>query len=151
VNSVLAEFAEILENTPVRLLQIGEAKAAEKTGPGRWSRKEILGHLIDSAANNHQRFVRAQLAPQLITPAYEQAEWVALQDYATEPWADLAVLWSAYNRHLLHVLQAIPQNVLWHEVRIGSHAPMTLQEVAVDYVTHLQHHLAQIFADQSVT
>jgi hypothetical protein len=125
-------------------MQVSEAGAASKSGPGRWSKKEILGHLIDSAGNNHQRFVRAQLTPRLETPGYEQMAWVASQSYITESWADLIELWSAYNRHLLHVVKAMPDAVLKNEVVIGTNSPATLEAVVIDYVRHLNHHLGQI-------
>src|SRR5258707_7233138 len=106
MTDALTELAAILENTPPRLRTITEDAAAHKPGPDRWSKKEILGHLIDSAANNHQRFVRAQLILHLDFPEYEQDLWVAAQSYATEPWLDLVNLWVAYNRHILHLLKA---------------------------------------------
>ena len=83
-------LARILESVPPRLSNISDADAAHRTAPGRWSKKEILGHLIDSAGNNHQRFVRAQFVPVLAFPNYEQEGWVAAQSYATESWPDLA-------------------------------------------------------------
>ncbi|HKS16153.1 MAG TPA: hypothetical protein VJU16_02515, partial [Planctomycetota bacterium] len=76
------ELGEILDSTPTRLSKYSEAEAGEPRAPGKWSRKQILGHLIDSAANNHQRFVRATLAGELIFPPYEQDGWVGVQGYA---------------------------------------------------------------------
>ena len=100
-------FARILAATPLRLADISEADASHPPAPGRWSKKEILGHLIDSAANNHQRFVRAQLAPSVVDPSYQQEQWVATQGYAAEPWPDLVNLWLLYNRHLLHIIRGV--------------------------------------------
>src|SRR5689334_19046180 len=92
-------LASLLASVPQQLAAIVEAEASQKSD-GRWSKKEILGHLIDSASNNHQRFVRAQLAPHVDFPPYEQNRWVAAQRYAEEPWPDLVNLWLLYNRHL---------------------------------------------------
>src|SRR5437588_11097173 len=114
-----SSLAAILESVPPRLASISDSEAAYRSAAERWSKKEILGHLIDSAANNHQRFVRAQLAPNLGFPEYEQNLWVAAQSYATEPWTDLIDLWTALNRHILHVLKTMPESALPHEVSIG--------------------------------
>jgi hypothetical protein len=86
------QLANLLATVPPRLAQIAEADAAHKPAPDQWSGKEILGHLIDSAGNNHQRLVRAQLVAYLDFPSYEQASWVGVQSYATESWKDLVSL-----------------------------------------------------------
>ena len=101
-------------------------------------------YLIDSAANNHQRFVRAQSGPRLEFPNYEQEFWVATQAYATAPWPDLVNLWLLLNRHLLHVLKAMPPAVLSHECIIGGRPAVTLEALAVDYLRHVDKHVAQL-------
>src|SRR5947209_11752003 len=116
MRETISKFELVLATAPRKLVDISENDAARKAGPDRWSRKEILGHLIDSAGNNHQRFVRAQLAPRLDFPEYDQNLWVGAQSYATEPWTDLVDLWAALNRHLLHMLKAMPDSALTHEV-----------------------------------
>jgi hypothetical protein len=100
--------------------------------------------LLDSAANNHHRFVRAQIEGKLSMPGYGQQEWVAVQDYASLPWADLVAFWSAYNRHLLHLMEAIPGPNQKNPCQIGDGEPVTLAFLAVDYVRHLKHHLKQV-------
>ena len=143
MTGTIAHFEELLNTVPRRLADIPDV-AAHKPAPNRWSKKEILGHLIDSAANNHQRFVRAQSTPRLEFPEYEQEFWVATQAYATEPWTDLVNLWLLFNRHLLHVIKAMPAEVLPHEVTVTGYAAMTLGELVDDYLRHLDHHLAQL-------
>jgi hypothetical protein len=137
-------LARILAATPLRLVDVSEADASQPPAPGRWSKKKILGHLIDSASNNHQRFVRAQLAPSLESPSYEQEPWVAVQSYATESWPDLVNLWLLYNRHLLHIVQSMPDAPLAVPCAIGGSAPVPLSEVIDSYVDHVEHHLGQI-------
>ena len=138
-------LARILGSVPPRLCNISESDAALRSAPGRWSKKEILGHLIDSAGNNHQRFVRAQFVPSLEFPGYEQEGWVAAQAYATEPWPDLVNLWLLLNRHLVHIVEAMPEASFAHECVIGGNAPVTLSFLITDYLRHLEHHLDQIF------
>ena len=81
MTATIARLEELLQTVPRRLADIPDDIAARKPAPNRWSKKEILGHLIDSAANNHQRFVRAQSAPLLEFPEYAQEFWVATQSY----------------------------------------------------------------------
>ena len=144
MTGAIAHFEELLQTVPRRLADLKDDDAAHKPAPNRWSKKEILGHLIDSAANNHQRFVRAQSAPRLEFPTYEQEFWVATQSYATEPWPDLVNLWLLLNRHLLHVLKAMPAAVLSHECVIGGRPEVTLEALIADYLRHLDNHLEQL-------
>jgi hypothetical protein len=144
MNQTIDRLEHILAATPVRLAAVSDTDAERPPAPGRWSKKEILGHLIDSAANNHQRFVRAQLAASLQFPAYEQERWVAAQSYVTESWSDLVKLWLFYNRHLLHIVRILPEASLSTACTIGANAPVPLSEIVSGYVDHLERHLAQI-------
>jgi hypothetical protein len=143
MSSTADRLAALLQTTPQRLAEYSDSLAAEKRDV-KWSKKEILGHLIDSASNNHQRFVRAQLAPHLDFPRYTQEEWVACQRYAEQPWADLVNLWLLYNRHLVHVMRAAPAACLDHTISVGGDEPITLASVMDGYLSHMEHHLAQI-------
>ena len=140
-----------------RLRKVSEADAARRPRPGKWSAKEIIGHLIDSAANNHQRFVRALWQEDLIFSGYDQDAWVSAQGYQNAPWSDLLDLWTSYNYHLAHVMRATPAaartrmharhnlDVLaWQPVPRAQ--PASLDYLMRDYVGHLQHHLRQIEA-----
>ena len=128
----------------VRLESVEESTASQKPRPDKWSRKEILGHLIDSAANNHQRFVRAQYVKDFSFPPYEQTEWVRIQHYYSLPWKELLTFWKSYNYHLAHIIKHMPTDCLLRSCTIGSGEPVTIGYVVVDYLGHLQHHLRQI-------
>lgn len=132
-----------------------EPDASRSPAPGKWSPKQIVGHLIDSAANNHQRFVRAALQDEIVFPGYAQEEWVALQRYEQAAWADLLALWVAYNRHIAAVMAGVPDEARTrvravHNLDdIATHAPSsaadaTLEYFMGDYVDHLIMHLRQI-------
>jgi hypothetical protein len=144
IKKTIVEFGLLLEQSSIALAEISESDSKKKSAPEKWSKIEILGHLIDSAVNNHQRFVRAQLSKELRIPGYEQQVWVATQRYQGEPWANLIQLWKSYNLHLLHVISTIPENALGNYCIIGDNKPVTLEFVIEDYVRHLRHHLEQI-------
>ena len=137
------------------LLALGGERSRAQPAPGKWSPREVIGHLVDSASNNHQRFVRAQLQDDLIFPGYEQEAWVRLLRYAESPWRDLVALWAGFNRHIAHVMAAAPEEQLTrprprhnlHElasVAVPSDEPATLEYFMRDYVGHLRHHLRQV-------
>ena len=138
------ELDRTLEASRTRLLAITGHATDERPG-GKWSRKEILGHLIDSAANNHQRFVRLQHEKVLVLPSYQQEEWVRTQNYAARGWRDLVELWLAYNRHLAHVIRHADASTAGH-IWKGPAGDVDLQFLIEDYLRHLRHHLEQIFA-----
>lgn len=156
------EFLDDFRNTIVsatqRLRDLTEEQSGRKSSPDDWSPKETIGHLIDSAANNHQRFVRAQFTDDLVFPGYEQDQWVSSQKYRDESWPEVVQLWSSYNLHLVHVASAISEDVLTkprlrHTLDqiafnlVDKNDPATLEYLIRDYVDHLQHHLNQIFTE----
>lgn len=154
----LEDFKETIELAGGRLAQISEAQSAQPRAEDHWSPKQIIGHLIDSAANNHARFVLAQLKDDLLFPGYEQNGWVRVQQYQDAPWGQLVALWSAYNRHLLHVMSCVPSEKLTNQCTqhslqtiafetVSEKEPVTLEYLMKDYVVHLKHHLRQIFGE----
>jgi hypothetical protein len=144
--SAADRLEQVLERGHPTLAEIPDEQASRRAAPDRWSNKEVLGHLIDSAANNHQRFVRAQMQAHLQFPPYQQESWVALQRYAEEPWNELVKLWLSLNRHLVHVIRAIPESSFSRTLAIGDNPVMTLSQAVESYVDHLEHHLQQIFS-----
>ena len=159
MKDALEDFRQTIESASEFLQGMTEAESEERGAPGAWSAKETLGHLVDSAANNHQRFVRAQFKDDLVFPGYEQDEWIASQGYHEAGWAQLVEFWRLYNLHLLRVVSRIPEGELTrprhpHSLdRIAFHLvpldePATLEYLIRDYVVHLKHHLAQIIQDR---
>jgi hypothetical protein len=122
-----------------------ERRTTVHAKPDDWCAREVLGHLIDSACNNHRRFVLAQSDGFSRFDGYQQNDWVSRQHYHEEPWKDLVALWTAYNRHLAHVIAATPAAALTREATApDGGSQLTLGFVMEDYVTHLRHHLDQL-------
>lgn len=129
---------------PGILSGFSEAESEQRPSPERWTKKEVVGHLIDSASNNHQRFVRGQLAAGQDFPRYEQEGWIRVQGYQAARWSDLIDLWRAYNTHLLHVARGMTAEGRRATCRVGGGDEVTLEWLFVDYVDHLEHHLREM-------
>lgn len=135
---------DIVETAEFRLRSISDSEASVSPGVGKWSKKQILGHLIDSACNNQQKFIRTIQSDQATFVRYQQDEWVQIQQYEQCPWNSLIDLWIAYNRHLAHVMKITPANCLNNRLILGDLGAFTLEFIMQDYVEHLKHHLNQI-------
>jgi hypothetical protein len=157
MDRVISDFRETIEDATRRLLSISDEQSQRASGDEKWSPKQIIGHLIDSASNNHQRFVRAQFKDDLVFQGYDQEEWVRVQRYDEEPWTLLVQLWTAYNLHLAHVMAKASDESrarLRHEHNLDQIAwqpvattePVTLEYFMQDYIGHLENHLKQVFA-----
>ena len=144
------KLVRVVRSAEAILLQVPEAESGRPVLSGGWSRKQVLGHLIDSASNNHQRFVRAALQTSLDFPGYDQDGCVRVQAVEEADWTLLVSLWAGYNRYLAHVIAHLPVSKLETLCRIGSDEPVTLRFLAEDYLRHLLHHLGQIGATTSL-
>jgi hypothetical protein len=140
------QLENLLKEIPSRLSRISEEKSTHRKAPGKWSKKEELGHLIDSAANNHQRFVRMQTGNGLNLPDYEQDAWVKVQHYHSIAWNDIVKLWMVYNTHILHIMRYVDEASLLHTARFPGGGEHTLGFLLDDYVVHMEHHLKTILS-----
>jgi hypothetical protein len=140
----------------VRALRaIGEEASRERPAPDQWSPRKVIGHLIDSASNNHCRFVMGQVQEDLRFPGYDQEVWASTQRYHEASWANLVTLWVSFNRHLAFLVDSMSDDTLLrpraaHNLQeIGWHPPSgdepaTLAHIVRDYIGHLRHHLGQM-------
>lgn len=139
---VTKRLTYLCDTIPPLLTAIDEELFSTKTSPGKWSKKEIMGHLIDSATNNHQRFVRTQFEnkPAIV---YDQNKWNAFNFYQQISGQQIISFWTIYNRQLIELIRHIPKANLQLECRVGEKL-LTLDFLITDYVEHLEHHLKQV-------
>ena len=116
---------------------------------GGWTRKQILGHLLDSAANNRQRFVRAAIDGTYVGPGYAQDAWVAAHGYSHLAWKTLVQWWNVEHDILMAVVERIPEERMTTLCTVGNDAPVTLRYLIEDYTRHQFHHFEQLNAPLS--
>lgn len=133
---------DLLETIPQRLEKV--ATPGTQPEPGKWSAKQELGHLLDSAINNHRRIVLTQLEDRPALSDYDGERWVEAQQYQNREWPDLIRQWQVLNEHLLMTVTSV-QEADWSRMcTIGNSGPLTLRFVVDDYVKHMVHHLKHI-------
>lgn len=143
-SAIATDLGRTVAQAKALLLKLDNADTSIRPSENKWAKKEILGHLLDSASNNHQRFVRATLQGGLTFPGYQQDALVDLQRFSDVDWNFLVDFWAAYNRFLAHVINSLPAEAAKVTCNIGDNKPATLGWIAQDYVEHLKHHLNQL-------
>jgi len=136
------ELQEVVLDFHKKYEHLDEALTLVKPAEDKWTLREIVGHLIDSASNNHQRFVRLQMEEELDFPGYgdKNEEWIQIQQYNRMPFHALLKFWVSYNLFLCHVIQYIDPAKL-HHVWKTKKSTNTLGEISLDYLRHLKEHL----------
>ncbi len=158
MNSTANRLRDTVREASRRLLAMSDDDARRRPAPGKWSPIEIIGHLVDSASNNHQRLVRGLFRDDFVFEGYDADGWVDSQYYRDAPWPDLVVLWREFNFHLARVVEGTPavelekprfphalHRIAWQKP--PETEPITISWFFSDYLGHLEHHLRQIAAD----
>jgi DinB superfamily len=143
-SAIASDLGRTVAQAKPLLLKLDNADTTARPSANKWAKKEILGHLLDSASNNHQRFVRATLQGSLTFPGYDQNALVDLQRFADVDWNFLVDFWASYNRFLAHVINSLPAEAAAITCNIGNNPQATLEWLARDYVEYLKHHLNQV-------
>jgi DinB superfamily len=133
-------LAAVLRSAMPWLVTISEAEASVPEREGKWSAKEVIGHLIDSAVNSLGRIIRLQIEPGQSLPGYEQMAWVRLQHYAEREWAQVLALWFALNEHVAWTIGHVEKARLANRGVVAGES-LTLGFLIEDYVAHMEHHL----------
>ena len=151
INAAMQQLEIYIETFPIKLKQFSSEELLMRPAPGKWSKQEILGHLIDSAINNLKRFTEIQFLPQAYTViSYQQNELVIVNDYQNLSLQHLLEFWQSLNRQIIFVVKAIPADKLNYPVdpQYENREMKTLGWIIADYVAHMEHHLRQIFPEQ---
>ena len=150
-NGLSSKFRAGLDDVHRTIVSLPVELADVPWRDGGWTRKQIVGHLLDSATNNRQRFVRAAIDGQYSGPAYAQDAWVAAHGYAGQSWETLLRWWQVEHEILAAMVDQIPENRLDASCTVGNNAPVTLRFLIEDYLQHQHWHLAQIVAPVAAT
>ena len=145
-NQLAKGFRADLDVLRAELLAVSPALADVPWRAGGWTRKEIVGHLLDSAANNRQRFVRASTGERYTGPQYSQDGWVAAHGYAGQSWETLVRWWQVEHEILTALVDGIAEDRLETVCVVGEEAPVTLRFLIEDYIVHQRWHFGQMAA-----
>ena len=146
LQTALSQLEKHIQEVPQHVNQFSPEVLLHKPTPGKWSKQEILGHLIDSAINNLKRFTDIQCFSQPYTVIrYQQDDLVIINRYQQLPLEHMLQLWSVLNKQIVNIISTIPADKLPYTVIIPSGESKTLEWLAIDYVEHMEHHLKQIF------
>lgn len=138
----LDRFEYLIKTIPDILGKLTEEEMSHKVSPIKWSKKEILGHLIDSATNNHHRIIRGQFEENPVI-VYDQDQWNRYGHYQKMETSKIIDFWLAYNQHLIGLIKRISIENLDRKVVLGGEL-VTIAYLIEDYVQHLEHHLRQV-------
>ena len=154
MNPYANTLRDIISSSLDQLLSLPATELQYKAKPQAWSKLEIIGHLIDSAYNNYQRFLRAQMQSDLRFSGYAQDEWVRRAQYHKREPQEVIQGWQVANLHLAQLLDSISQNEMqlfkphnFHQIGmnpISEEVPANLAYLIWDYIYHLEHHLGQL-------
>ncbi len=148
MKKAVSRLTYLVEIVPQKLAAYSEEEVSVRPVPNKWSKKEILGHLCDSAINNLSRFIKAQLEkPVSFVHKYDQEQWVLLQNYQNTKSEDILKLWIALNQSIIRVISILPENTYSSICKLYNGDTVTLKWLITDYVEHMEHHLKQVFPD----
>ncbi|WP_407312496.1 DinB family protein [Desulfosporosinus sp. SB140] len=145
MKKIIERLNYLIEVLPIKANRFSEEEFSSKP-MDKWSKKEILGHLCDSATNNYHRFIRIQFEEQpFVVVSYKQNEWVLINDYQNMPTDDVVGFWIVINRQIVRIISKIPEEKLSYLCDDGDNKFFTFSELIEDYLRHMDHHLVQIF------
>jgi mannose-6-phosphate isomerase-like protein (cupin superfamily) len=149
MHHITTRLQHLINEMPRQLQAFTPEEMTHKSAPSKWSRREVIGHLCDSALHNWQRFCLAQQSEGPLQIArYQQDALVSLNNWQAQPTGQIAALWASLNTQLLAVLKQIPSEKFSLPILLPDRTSATLGFLVEDYLAHLEHHLGQVFAEQ---
>ncbi len=148
INNTINRIKYIVNECPGMMRSYSEEEFSKKPAPDKWSKKELLGHLCDSAINNLGRFVRAQFEEQPFKLVqYDQDNWVKMNNYQSDSMENVINFWIVLNNRIIDVISKIPEGKLGNQCDLGGGKMKSLLWLIEDYVMHMEYHLKQIIGD----
>ncbi|MEK4970017.1 DinB family protein [Cytobacillus sp. FSL M8-0252] len=131
-----------IKTLPNEYNSMSELEISNRPLPNKWSKKEILGHLCDSAINNIERFIKIQYEEQVyVIQSYNQDQWVKVQNYQDRPLGEIINLFQTLNKQILTIVKNVPSESLSKLCDIGNNQHKTLEWLIQDYLSHMEHHI----------
>jgi hypothetical protein len=146
MDTVSKELDNIIESFKNYYLNLDESLTEIRISDDKWTLKEIIGHLIDSASNNHQRFVRLKISSEIEFPDYKNDEWLQIQNHNNMRFSDLLSLFYYFNKLMVNIILNIDDkrmNNIWNVAWDENSSFITLEKLANHYVEHIKIHISQ--------
>ena len=143
MKDVYLELNSIINDFYSRYKDLDNETASKRPGADKWTLKEIVGHLIDSASNNQQRFVRLQIVDELVFPGYgkDNSKWLEIEKYNELNFSDIILLWKQYNVLIGNIIKEVDESKLGNYWSKSDGDKITLKDLMIDYVRHLKDHI----------
>mgnify|MGYP000031661517 CR=1 FL=1 len=144
MNNIAKEIEEIIEIFRNDFSELDERITSLRISQDKWTLKEIIGHLIDSASNNHQRFIRFQLSEVLEFPDYRGSEWLRIQKHQNMKFLELLLLFYYYNKLIVNIILNMDEKCLENKWNINwdeNSTFITFEKLIIHYVNHMKSHL----------
>lgn len=144
MDNIAKELEEIIEIFKNEFSGLNEQITSIRISQDKWTLKEIIGHLIDSASNNHQRFIRFQLSEVLEFPDYKNSEWLRIQKHQNMKFSELLLLFYYYNKLIINIILNIDEKCLQNKWNIEwdeNATYITFEKLVIHYVDHMKSHL----------
>ena len=143
MKDVYLELGSIINDFYNKYKDMDNKITSKKPGVDRWTLKEIVGHLIDSASNNHQRFVRLQIVDELIFPGYgkDNSKWLEIAKYNEMNFSDIMLLWKQYNILIGNIIKGADESKFKNRWKNSEGDKQTLKDLMTDYVRHIKDHV----------
>ncbi len=140
-DDVLGQLESQRASTRALLDGLDDATALHRYAPGKWSVKEVLGHLIDCERVFTYRAMRFARGDGTELPGFDENAWVPEGRFDDRPVAELAAEFGAVREASIAMFRGLPATTHLRKGVANGH-PVTVRALAMILAGHEAHHVA---------